>query len=234
MSDANFVLNNQLLSSLTTSTYQHLLPYLEEVSLSAGQIVHHSNKCVREVYFPQTAIFVRMITMSDRYTVETCSIGNEGVVGLPAILGSNLLNTSSVVQVSGMALKIPLEAIEREFDKGGDLHTKLLLYTQAQIVYISQVAACNSLHSIEQRFARFLLLTSNRIQQETIPLTQKSISLMLGVRRASITETAISLQQRQVIRYSRGRIAILNHSLLEAIACECCSKIDSEYRRLLD
>lgn len=233
MSNANFVLNNRLLSSLSTSTYQHLCSYCEEIFLTAGQVVHYPNQCVQEVYFPQTAIFTQMITICDRYTIEICSVGNEGVVGLPAIFGSNLLNTSSVVQVSGMALKMPLEAIEREFSKGQDLQKKLLLYTQAQLVYTSQVAACNSFHSIEQRFARLLLLVKNRIQEETIPLTQKSISLMLGVRRASITEAAISLQQRKIIRYSRGKIVILDLFQLEDIACECCLKINAEYQRLL-
>ena len=108
----------------------------------------------------------------------------------------------------------------------------MLLYTRTYLAHISQIAACSSLHSIEQRLARSLLLARDCIQQDILPLTQKTLSLMLGVRRASVTETAISFQKQNIIQYSRGRIKIVDRPALEAIACECYSKIRSQYEYL--
>ena len=232
MSQLDLILNNQLLSTLLVSTYQRLLPHLEQVNLSSGDVVHQPNETVTEVYFPQSAIFSLVVVMSDRTTSEISLVGNEGVVSLPVILGSDFLNTSSVVQVSGTALKLSADIVRQEFQRGEELQWSVLLYTRTYLAHISQIAACSSLHNIEQRLARCLLLANNCIQQDTLPLTQKSLSLMLGVRRASVTETAISLQKRKIIQYSRGKIKIINRSALEAIACECYSKIKSQYEYL--
>jgi len=120
--------------------------------------------------------------------------------------------------------------VEPEFYRGGEFQLQTLLYTQAYIAHISHISACNSLHSVEQRLARFLLLVQDCLAEETLPLTQKSISLMLGVRRASITETAITLQSKMIIQYSRGKITILDRPQLEAIACECYTKIRASYQ----
>ena len=234
MSATNSAIQNKLLLSLTSSTFQPLLPYLEEVFLTAGKIVHQSGEIVTEIYFPQTAICSLAIAMSDKPQVQICLIGSEGAIGLPAIFGSNFLNTSSMVQISGTALKLPIEVIKQEFHRGKILHQTLLLYTQARLAYTSQVAVCNSLHSIEQKLARLLLFVRDCSKQNTLPLTQKSISLILGVRRASITETAISLQKQQIIKYNRGIITIVDDRRLKAIACECYFKVNSEYERLLN
>lgn len=233
MSDSQFILTNQLLLGLSAFAYQRLLPYLEETSLTSGQIVHQSYQTITEVYFPQTAIFSLIVTMSDNSTAEISLVGNEGMIGLPIVFGNDLLSTDTVVQISGKALKLSTKIIRKEFQKGQELRALLLIYAQAYTAHVSQIAACSSLHNIEQRLARSLLLVHDYIRQETLQLTQKSLSLMLGVRRASITEAAISLQKQEIIRYSRGKIKILNRSQLEAIACECYGKINSEYKRLL-
>ena len=232
MTELNTVLNNQLLSTLLVSTYQRLLPHLEQVYLASGQVVHQPNETITEIYFPQSAVFSLVVVMSDRATSEISLVGNEGVVSLPAILGSDFLATSSVVQVSGTALKLSVEIVRQEFQRGEELQSLMLLYTRRYLAHVSQIAACSSLHNIEQRLARSLLLAHDRIQQDTLPLTQKSLSLMLGVRRASVTETAISLQKQNIIRYSRGKIKIIDRLALEAIACECYSKISSQYQSL--
>ena len=229
MSQIDLVLNNQLLSSLLVSTYQRLLPHLEQVNLSSGEVVHQPNETITEVYFPQSAIFSLVVVMSDRATSEISLVGNKGVVSLPAILGSDSSATRSVVQVSGTALKLSADIVRKEFQRGEELQWSVLLYTRTYLAHISQLAACSSLHNIEQRLARSLLLARDCIQQDTLPLTQKSLSLMLGVRRASVTETAISFQKQNIIQYSRGRIKIVDRPALEAIACECYSKIRSQY-----
>ena len=232
MSQLDLVLNNQLLSTLLVSTYQRLLPHLEQVNLSSGEVVHQPNETITDIYFPQSAIFSLVVVMSDRVTSEISLVGNEGVVSLPAILGSDFFTTRSVVQVSGTALKLSADIVRQEFHRGEELQWSVLLYTRTYLAHVSQIAACSSLHNIEQRLARSLLLANDCIGQDILPLTQKSLSLMLGVRRASVTETAISLQKRNIIQYSRGRIKIINRPALEAIACECYSKIRSQYEYL--
>ena len=234
MPDSTSIVTNRLLCSLLVATERRLSPYLEEVSLVSGQTIYESGAKITDIYFPQNARLSLLLIMGDRFPIEITSIGNEGLVGIPAILGGNLANTSSVVQIPGTTMKLPAEVINQEFKRGEDLQQILLLYTQAQINQISQIAACRSRHDIEQRLARWLLSVDNNGQQDTLPLTQKFISLMLGVRRASITEIAISLQKQGIIQYSRGKIAILNRSKLELIACECYDKIQNEYKRLLE
>ena len=235
MFDSDLIVNNQLLSALYVSTYQRLLPHIEPISLTSGRIVHQSYETIRDVYFPQSAIFslVLKISDSDRSASEIALVGNEGMVGLAAVLGGESNNTSSIVQIPGTALKLSKEIVRQEFNRGEELQQLLLLYTQARLAHVSQIAACGSLHNVEQRFARLLLLAFDCVQQETIPLTQKYISSMLGVRRASVTETAISLQKQDIIRYKRGKIILLDRSKLEAVTCQCYFEIGLEYQRLL-
>ncbi len=234
MSDSSFALTNQLLNALMKVTNQRLSPYFEEVSLTSGQILYESGAKITDVYFPQNARLSLLVVMSDKSIVEVTSIGREGLVGFPVILGSNITNTRTIVQMSGNAIKVSGDAIQQEFKQEEDLQQLLLLYFQTQLNQISQIAACRSHHEIEQRFARWLLLIYDNSQQDTLPLTQKFISSMLGVRRASITEIAISFQKQGIIQYSRGQITLLNRPQLESIACECYGKIKSEYKRLLE
>lgn len=233
MSDSTFVVTNQLLCALIEITNQRLLPHLEEVSLTAGQILYESGVEITDVYFPQNARFSLLLVMEDRSTIEVISIGREGLVGLPVILGSNLTNARLVVQMSGKAFKITGNIIKREFEQEGNLRKLLLLYIQIQLKQISQITACRSHHGIEQRLARWLLLIYDNVEGDTLLLTQKFISSMLGVRRASITEIAISFQKQGIIQYSRGQITLLDRFQLESIACECYSTIRSEYKSLL-
>ncbi|MEM9508831.1 MAG: Crp/Fnr family transcriptional regulator [Cyanobacteria bacterium P01_E01_bin.35] len=230
--NSDVALANQLLSNLLTSANQRLTPYLEEVSLTSGQVIHKSGESIAEVYFPQSTVFSVVINMSDGSLVLVSLVGKEGLVGLAAILGGYTFNTSSVVQISGTAWKLPTAVIRREFQKNKAVQQLLLLYTKTYLAHIAQIAACNSLHNIEHRLALFLLMVQDALGQKTLPLTQKSISIMLGVRRASVTETAILMQKKQIIQYSRGKITILDRTLLEAIACECYVQIKSEYQCL--
>lgn len=233
MSNAAFVPSNQLLSSLFVSTHQRLSPYLENISLTLGQVVHEPGESITDVYFPQSTIIALVLMMSNSSTIEIASVGSEGMVGLTAILGGDYTTTHSIVQIAGTAIKIPIEVLIEEFQRGEELQKFLLLYTQAQFSHISQISACKSRHNIQQQFARWLLLVHDCLQQDTLPLTHKMIATMLGVRRASITEIAISFQKQGIIQYSRGKIIILDRSKLESIACECYSNIKSEYKRLL-
>jgi CRP-like cAMP-binding protein len=234
MSDSSFVGINQLLYTLIKVTNQRLLPYLEEVSLTSGQIIQESGSKITDVYFPKTTRVTSLLVMSDKSTIEIISIGNEGLANLSIVLGSDIANNRLIAQIAGTAIKLSADVIKQEFNRGEDLQQILLLYTQEQLNQIYQIAACRSHHNLEQRLARWLLLICDHVDQDTLPLTQKFISVMLGVRRASITEMAIAFQKQGIIKYSRGQITILDRLKLESIACECYGKIKSEYKRLLE
>ncbi|VEP14767.1 cAMP-binding protein [Hyella patelloides LEGE 07179] len=225
---------NKLLSALPNSVFQRLSFHLEEVSLSQGQTIHKSGELITDVYFPRQASVSLVLILSDKSTTEVGLVGNEGMAGLPVILGGKQTNSDSIVQIAGTAMKLPSQILQEEFQRGEELQKLLLLYTQAQLSQIAQIAACQSHHVIEQRLARWLLLVRDCTNKNTLPLTQKLISMMLGVRRASVTEAAISLQQAGIITYSRGQIVIVNSQLLETFACECYGKIKEEYSRLLN
>ena len=171
--------------------------------------------------------------MEDGSTTEIGLVGNEGMVGLPIFLGGNVTTNSAIVQIEGNAVKMDAAILKSEFERGGQLQKKLLLYTQARLTQISQIAACKSHHLIEERLARWLLSVNDCVNQPELPLTQKFISQMLGVRRASVTEAAIALQKAGFISYRRGQITILNRKELEQAACECYSLIQKEFKRLL-
>jgi CRP-like cAMP-binding protein len=234
MSDSNFVKTNQLLCTLIKVTNQRLLPYLEEVFLTSGQIIQEPESKIIDVYFPQTTRIASLLIMSDKATIETISIGNEGLANLSIVLGSDIANTRLMAQIAGTAIKLPADVIKNEFERGEDLQQILLLYTQEQLNQVCQIAACRSHHNLEQRLARWLLLICDHLDCDILPLTHKFISVMLGVRRASITEIAIALQKQRIIKYSRGQITIVDRCKLESVACECYSKIKSEYKRLIE
>ena len=225
--------SNLLLSALSADTYQRLLLHANEISLTVGQILHQPNTPITEIYFPlETAISLIMV-LQDNSIAEVCTVGYQGMIGLSAILGKQPSPYQATVQIPGKAIVIPETALQAEFERGEDLSQVLLLYAQARIKQISQISACQTHHLIEQRLARWLLIVRKATGKESLPVTQKVISQMLGVRRASITEAAISLQNSGAISYSRGRIQILQPQLLEDICCECYQEFQKSYNPLL-
>lgn len=165
--------------------------------------------------------------------VEVATIGNEGMAGLPLFLGTDRSPGSCFSQVPGRALEMSAAGFQSVIQRNGHFAALLRLYTQALMIQISQGTACNSAHSIEQRCARWLLLTHDRVRKDEFLLTQEFLGQMLGVRRASVGAVAGALQKRRYIRYSRGRISILNRRGLESASCICYSIIRKEYDRLL-
>ena len=224
---------NQILKALPKSQYQRIASHLKQVNLSSGEVHLEPGEEVREIYFPQTAMISLVSIMMDGSTTEIGLIGNEGMVGLPAILGGKSTTSRSIVQIAGVALKVPAEIILREFHRGEKLQQLVLLYTQALLTQVSQSAACNRQHKIEERLARWLLSVQDCVLQDELPLTQEFIANMLGTRRSGVTVAAGILQQAGIIRYSRGRITILNREDLEATSCECYRLVQNEFVRLL-
>ena len=224
---------NQILSALPELEYQRIAPHLKQIELNSGQILSEPGEEIYQIYFPQTAMISLVSIMMDGSTTEIGLIGNEGLVGLAAIFGGNSTTSRSIVQISGKALKVPANVILQEFHRIKKLHQLILLYTQALFTQVSQSAACNRQHNIEERLARWLLSVQDCVLHNELPLTQEFIANMLGTRRSGVTVAAGILQQAGIIRYSRGKITILNQKDLEATSCECYRLVQNEFIRLL-
>ncbi len=234
MSEPSSQVVNRLLGTLSDAEYQRLVPHLEHVSLPLKQVLHKAGESIEYVYFPQGTMVSLISTLEEGSMVEVGLVGNEGVVGIPAALGDNITTTTAMVQLAGSSLRMEASLLKTEFGRGGSLQSLLLRYTQALYSLTSQNAACNRLHQLEERLARWLLLVCDRVESNELPLTHEFISKMLGVRRAGVTEAANRLQLAGLIRYNRGRITILNRQKLEAASCSCYGIVNREYARLLD
>ncbi|MBD1943506.1 Crp/Fnr family transcriptional regulator [Coleofasciculus sp. FACHB-712] len=224
---------NRLLAALPDAEYQRLIPHLDHVSLPFKQVLYDVGEPIEYVYFPQRAIISFLSTMADGSMVEVGLVGNDGVTGIPAALGDNIAATTATVQVPDSAMRMEASLLKSEFGRGGSLQSLLLRYMQAQHAFATQNAACNRLHYLEGRLARWLLLVCDRVESKELPMTHEFMSQMLGVRRAGVTEVANALQQAELIRYTRGKVTILNREELEAVSCECYQIIQGEYARLL-
>jgi CRP-like cAMP-binding protein len=223
---------NQLLSTLSHIEYQHLAPYLQEVTLKSGEILYEPNELINIVYFPEQTIISLILVMSDNSMTEIASVGREGMIGLPVLLDDRVSTSRAIVKISGRAIALAADIFRQKFYQSRELQQLLWLYTQIRLNYLAQIASCQSHHAIEQRLARWLLLICDSRKQDIVPLTQKFIAQILGVRRASITEAAIYLQKSGAIAYRRGEITILNRPQLESIACECYGAIKKQFSRL--
>jgi CRP-like cAMP-binding protein len=233
MSETSSQAVNRLLAALPDAEYQRLIPHLERVSLPLKQVLHEVGEPIEYVYFPQRSMISALATMADGSMIEVGIVGNDGVTGVPAALGDNIAITTLTVQVADSAMRMKASVLKTEFQRGGVLQSLLLRYMQAQHAFVSQTAACNRLHYLEGRLARWLLLVCDRVGSNELPLTHEFLSQMLGVRRAGVTEAANMLQKAGLIRYTRGKVTILNREDLEAASCECYEIINGEYARLL-
>ena len=227
-------LGNRLLALLPESDLARLMPQMRRVSLTRKQILHKGGEVISEVYFPNGGVCSMTTVMSDGRMVEVATIGNEGVVGIAAIFGRDISNSESLVQVPGTdAFALGVDAFRAELEHGSALAMLVNRYIQAFLVMVLQSTACNSLHSAEERCARWLLMTRDRIGSNEFPMTQELLAVMLGVRRPTVTLILQKLGQRGLVRYSRGRLEVADGPELERAACECYRTVQAEFARLL-
>jgi CRP-like cAMP-binding protein len=227
-------LENHLLAALPKEVYESLLPQLEPVSFSLGEVIYESGEQMTQVYFPTTSIVSLLYLMTNGATAEIGVVGFEGMLGIAIFLGGDTTPNRAVVQSAGHAYKMDVQALRDKFEIGGPLQLLLLRYTQALITQISQTAVCNRLHSVEQQLCRWLLLSHDRLRSDKLVMTQDLISNMLGVRREGVTMAAQHLKDRELISYVRGTITVRNRLGLEAAVCECYQVVKTEYDRLLN
>lgn len=232
--DSSLPTENQLLAALPSDDYQRLIPDLELVTLSNQQLLYDVGESIRYVYFPNQALVSFVSLMEDGSTTEVGIVGKDGMVGMPVCWGGECSgNIQAIAQMPGSAMRLKAQKLKIEFERGGAIQRLLLLYTQAIFTQVSQTAACNRHHTVEQRLARWLLTVQDHIQSDQLTLTQEFISQMLGTRRAGVTVAAMALQQAQMIRYTRGKITVIDREKLKLAACECYSVIHHEFSRLL-
>jgi len=224
---------NHLLAALPKAEFERLAPHLEPVPMLLGDILYEPGTQMQHAYFPTSAIVSLHYVMESGASAESAGVGNEGVVGISLFMGGNTTPSSAVVQTAGHAYRLAGRLLKQEFDRGGLMQQLMLRYTQALITQMSQTAACNRHHSVEQQLCRWLLLTLDRVPSRELIMTQELVASMLGVRREGITEIAGELQRTGVIHYRRGHITVLDRSGLETRACECYAVVKKELSRLL-
>lgn len=223
---------NQILATLNKTDYQHMFGELERVSVDRGNVIYEADMPIDYVYFPGTAVFSILATMEDGRTVEVGPVGREGLVGLRVFLGSDITPDRVIVHLAGSATRLRPGVLKAQLTGSQNaLSQKLLRYTRMLLSMTARTSACNKLHSLQQQLARWLL-TMNDYVQGDLPLTHELIALTLGVRRAGVSETAISLKASGLINYQRGDIRIVDEKALEAVACECYEIVKEEYQEL--
>lgn len=223
---------NRLLAMLPHVELERLVPAMNIVSLDQGLVLNEPGEEPDRIYFPHTGMISLLAIMSDGKGVETATIGNEGVVGAMAGLGLHVPLTRAIVQVPLVASRIAAAPFRRAVQASAQLRDMIVRYNDVLLGQVQITAACNALHPIQKRLARWILQTRDRIDTDTVPLTQELLSEMLGVRRSSISEIAHRLQATGVIRYTRGSIQIKNRTALEAAACECYGMVNAQSARM--
>jgi CRP-like cAMP-binding protein len=224
---------NKLLARLPRADYDRLRPHLLPQRFEQGQVLYEAKAAVEYSYFPIVGTLSAVVVMNDGGMIEVGTVGNEGLVGSPILDGAVSSPNRVFVQVPGEGLRIETKVLEREVQAIPILYRTLVSYHAAYLFQISQSVACNGLHSLTQRCCRWLLMTHDRTEGDAFQLTHEFLAVMLGVRRSSVTETLIQLQQKGLIAGTRGKITITNRTGLEGESCECYAAVRAEYERLL-
>jgi len=223
---------NLLLGCLPGHEFARLQDVLEPVALDVHDQLYERGKPIENLYFPVDSVLSVLATVEGEAAVEVATVGYEGMGGLPAFLGSAESVHDAFCQIAGTAMRLTTANLRRFLSQDGALHDLLHRYTQATMVQLSQNVACNRLHTTEERAARWLLMTADRVGASTFLLTQEFLAQMLGVRRPTVSVTAGLLQQAGMISYRRGVITIEDPSALEDAACDCYRIVHAEFEGL--
>jgi len=224
---------NRLLGALPREELEPLVPLLESVPLVDGMPIYEPNEPIAHVYFPISGI-VSMVSEMDEGTVEVGTIGREGMTGLPLVLGANTMPTRAFVQVPGHAYRMRGGDLSVVMRRSPRIERLLYRYVLALFDQTAQHAACNRLHALEERCARWLLMTHDRVDGDVVPLKQQFLAEMLGVHRPAVTIAAGALQKAGVIRYTRGKVTVLDRAALQEASCACYAIIARRADELLD
>jgi CRP-like cAMP-binding protein len=220
---------NSLLTALDAAEYSQLLKGAESVELKLREVLYEANARITHVYFLARGVASIIAKVGDNASVEVGTVGNEGLVGLPLLFGVDREPAKAFIQVADGGVRVTAAAFQNAVAESAPLRALFLRYAQSYLSQVSQSSACNRAHSIEERCARWLLMTHDRVDADEFPLTHEFLSLMLGVRRAGVTVAAGMLQKAGLIEYTHGRIKIMDRKGLEGAACACYQIIRDSY-----
>ncbi len=226
-------MGNRLLAAMPQAERDRIEPDLETVPLELRAELYGVNAPVDHVYFPHEGVVSLLNVLEDGTAVEFATVGNEGMAGVAVLLGASSMPSKAFAQIPGTASRMAAKAFRDALPKTPAFHALLLRYTQALLNQIAQSATCNRIHPIEERCARWLLMTHDRVKAKHFPLTQEFLAQMLGVRRPSVSVAAGMLQKAGMIRYTRGTMTILDREALEAVSCPCYGIVRTDFERLL-
>jgi CRP-like cAMP-binding protein len=227
-------IKNRILAALPREEYECLAPHLEEVQLAIGTILYDFDDPITHVYFPNNDTIGSLLSTTERDTaVEIGVTGSEGILGFSVLMGLETTPHRVLIQIPGTALKIKSGIIRREFKQGRHLHDMVLRYVHALFTQASQTAVCNRLHPVEARLARWLLTVRERVEADDFPITHDFMARMLGANRATVSLTAATIQQAGYIRYTRGKLTVLDIEGLENVSCECYRMVKTRYEDIL-
>jgi CRP-like cAMP-binding protein len=214
-------IRNHLLAALPGEEYGRLLPQLESVPLPFMEVLYEGGEPIRHVYFPDDGLISLLVVLDDKTVREIGVIGNEGMLGTAVALGMKTSPIRALIQLPGSAMRMKAGALREELKRGGALPDVLRRYAQALFTQVSQSAACVSSHAVEKRLSRWLLMTHDHAPGDEFEMKHEFLAMMIGATRSVVTRAAGLLQQEEMIRYTRGRVTVLDRSRLEATACEC-------------
>jgi CRP-like cAMP-binding protein len=223
---------NRLLESLPSSDLRRVLAEFETVDLAFGDVLYTPRERLSHVYFP-TSSFISLIMPVEESALEVGLIGNEGMFGIPLVLGVDVSPVRAVVQGAGSALRMDAALFCRELGRSQAFKREISRYAFVHLSQLAQTATCTRFHVVEERLARWLLMTQDRAHADNFHITQEYLAFMLGVRRVGVTKAASSLQKRSLIHYSRGNITVLDRRGLKAASCGCYKADLESYDRIL-
>jgi len=224
---------NRLLGRLSSGELASLRPHFDAITLEFGQVLIEARAPIEYAYFPASGILSAVAVMEDGDGIEVATIGNEGMLGSPGFTEADIAPYRVIIQGSGTAYRIRSTVLKQQLKQFETLHDLLGQYQAAFLFQVSQCVACNGLHSIERRCCRWLLMSHDRLGVDELSLTHEFLALMLGTRRATVTEVLQPLQRSGLIRTSRGKITIVDRAGIEKTSCECYATVQREFQRLL-
>lgn len=222
---------NRLLKGLDPDVYARLVDEGESLEFGARQVLWPPLTPIRSVYFPRSCLISLVVPLEGERPIEAATVGNEGFVGAPVALGVQATTIVAMAQVPGIALRLPAATFTRLVGDHEGLRLMMLAYSHTLLEQAAQTVACNRRHDLSERCARWLLMTHDRVGINPFVLTQEFLAVMLGVRRASVTVAAGTLQRAGLIKYSRGRLEVVDRLGLEGASCECYRILDESYKR---
>jgi CRP-like cAMP-binding protein len=226
--------SNALLRTLPVSEYEAMVPHLAGERLDLKRTLIEPREPIDEIYFPRVGVCSMLSDQMEGGPIEVGTIGPEGFIGIPVLLGAQSMPFKVIVQISGHAWRMDAATFRRIIDERPVVRHHLLRFTQYFTDQLSQSVACNRLHTLEERCARWLLMTHDRVHEDRFEMTQEFLSMMLGVHRPAVSVVMGVLQHAGIVRYVRGRVSVLDRERLEAASCDCYQITRKERERLLD